>query len=585
METAQAELATLRDPNVSDLPARAQTEVLLRPFTRGFMAPEEEWAIHAALLGLLLFLLVMAGNLSNLLLARNSTRMREIALRFALGAKRSRLVRQLLAEAALLGAASAGFGLLVARGCVRYVEARVNDLPWWFAADVSTAMVGAAALAALVASAAAGISPAAKLTRHSVSDVLKQTGAVTGPLRFGRLGNALIAAQMAIAIGLVSAVGLLAQSLFGFGYEKYGLPAREVLVTQLYFGQPEGLAAGMPAAERRAIWKRFLDECHAKQRSIQERVAAIPGVGNAAYASLLPGNDVESARIELHADLRSTTNDPQPLTRVVEISPAFFDVLGARFVQGRDFLPLEHTGEPRAVIVNAPFARKHFGGAALGRRLRLVPSGQGLTPQPWVEVVGVVPDLGLNPGDPENADGIYLPLGSTNVVRLAIRSQGEPSLLVAPLHEIVALAAPRAQVQWAVTLQKQLQEVEAIFRGLGSGLLLIGGTALLLTAVSLYSLISFSVTQRTREIGVRLALGASRSAVLRGVFRREGVNVVAGTLAGAVLALAVTRLLMLVPFGMRAGEPMSLIACIALLAGVGCAACFAPLRRALRIQP
>lgn len=585
LETAQAELAALREMNATDALTRAQTEVLLRPFTRGYMAPEEEWAVYGVLLGLAFFLLVTAGNLANLLLARNAARMREIAVRFALGASRARLIRQLLLEAALLGSASAALGLLLARACLDYVVARVNDLPWWFSDDFGGTTGAFAVTAALAASALAGIAPALKLTRVSVHDTLKESQPGFARVRFGRMSSAMLVAQMAIAIGFVSALGLLASALFGFGYEKYALPAREVLVAQLYFGQPEGLAPYMPAAERRAIWQRFLNQCKAKQREIAARLAAMDGVRDAAYASLLPGNDVESARIELEPEARRESAAPQAVTRIAEIGAGFFSVLDARMAQGRDFLASEYEGEPRAVIVNRPFARKHFGGSALGRRLRLLPEGEGAQPGPWLEVVGVAPDLAMNPGDPEHADGIYVPLRASNVVRLAIRATDDPSLLAPAIHEAVALAAPRAQVQWAVTLEKQMAEVVTIFRSLGGVLLVIGGTALLLTAVSLFSLVSFAVTQRTREIGIRVALGATRNAVLSGVFRGEGLQLALGGALGAALAIAVARLVLLMPFPLRTAEPYSLAACVALLIAVGVAVLAAPLRRALAIQP
>ena len=583
--TGQAELATLRKLEVNDPMDRSQTDALLRPFTRGYMSEDEEWAVYGVLLGLLLFLLVMAGNLSNLLLARNSVRVREIAVRHALGASRARLIRQLLMEAALLGGGSAVLGLLLARGSVAYVVARVGDLPWWFTSDFAAATPGFALLAAVLASGTAGIAPALKLTRSSVNDMLKETHLEMGGVRFGRLSQALIVVQMAIAIGFVSAVGLLAQSLFGFSYEKYGLPAREILVAQLYFGQPEGIAPQMGAAERRAAWNRFLDECQRKQQDIANRMAAIPGVSEAAYASLLPGNDVESTRIELEPAASPRGAETQPVTRIVEIGPSFFPVLGARPIYGREFLPSEHEGEPRAVIVNEPFARKHWGGNALGRRLRLLPSTADGEPGPWLEVVGVVADLGLNPGDSEHADGIYVPLSPTNVVRLAIRSTVDPGVVVPTLHETVALAAPRAQVQWAHPLEEQVRQVVTVFRSLGSVLLLIGATALLLSAVSLYSLVSFNVTRRTREIGIRIALGGTRRAILGGVFRREGMQVLTGVALGAGLAAILTRLIRLLPFGLRIGEPQSLAVLVALLVAVGLMACLAPLRRALAIQP
>jgi predicted permease len=510
--------------------------------------------------------------------------MSELAVRFALGASRPRLIRQLLLEAALLGGASAALGLLLARTCLDYVIARVNDLPWWFSGEFGLATVGFAVTAALAAGALAGIAPALKLTRVSVHDTLKESQPGFARVRFGRWSSALLVAQMAIAIGFVSALGLLAASLFGFSYARYALPAREVLVAQLYFGPPEGLSAQMPTAERRAIWQRHLEQCRAQQRAIASRLALAEGVREVAYASLLPGNDVESAQIEIEGGTAKGA-EAQVATRIAEIGAGFFSVLDARPLQGRDFLTSEHEGEPRTIIVNEPFARRHFGGNALGRRLRLLPEGEGEQPGPWLEVVGVVPDLAMNPGDPEHADGIYVPLGATNVVRLAIRTTGDPGMLAPVIHEAVALLAPRAQVQWTVTLEKQMAEVVTIFRSLGGVLLVIGGTALLLTAVSLFSLVSFAVTQRTREIGIRVALGATRRAVLSGVFRREGLQLVLGGALGAALAVAVARLVLLMPFPLRTAEPYSLAACVALLVGVGLAACAAPLRHALAIQP
>ena len=582
---AQAELAALRDPDTTDQLARAQTEVLLRPFTRGFMAPEEEWAVYGVLLGLLLFLLVMAGNVAGLLLARNAARMREIALRTALGASRAQLMRQFLTESALLGGMSAAAGLVLASACLSYVTSRVNDLPWWFSADLSIGMAGFAAVAALLATAVAGIAPALKLTRVSASDVLKSGNLCTGRLRFSWLSRALIAAQIAVTIGFVTTLAMLGHALFGFGYEKYGLPAREVLVAQLYFGQPPNLTPQMSTAARRAEWSRFLNACREKQREIARRLYALPDVREVSYASLLPGNDVESAAIEFEPEAGVPRRDQQPQTRVVEIGPGFFPLMGVRPTQGRDFLPPEHEGDPRAVIVNEPFARKYFSGAgALGRRLRLAPTA-GQPAGQWLEIVGVVRDLGLNPGDPDRADGIYMPLGPTNVVRLAIRSGSEPSLLAPAVHEIAGLADPRVQVQWTVTLEKQMADVVTIFRSMGSGLLLIGSVALLLSAVSVHSLVSFTVTQRTREIGICLALGAGRMGIVGRVFRREGVHLVAGAVAGVALAAGLSRLVMLAPFDLRLGEPQWLALCLAWLLAAGTAACIVPLLRALRMQP
>lgn len=242
-------------------------------------------------------------------------------------------------------------------------------------------------------------------------------------------------------------------------------------------------------------------------------------------------------------------------------------------------------GPAHSVIVNVPFARKYFGSETpLGRRIRLR-DGDGRTPGPWLEIVGVVPDLGLNPADEGRADGIYIPFTPSSFARLGILVDAHPATLIPRVHEIVRRQSANAQIQAAQTLESQMATAESVFRGLGSGLFLIGATALLLSAVSFYSLVSFGVTRRTREIGIRLAIGASHGRILRTVLRREMAILLSGTTAGLLLGTAVYRLVAMIPFDLRpAGIPM-LAAALGLILFVGAGACILPARRALRIQP
>jgi hypothetical protein len=259
-------------------------------------------------------------------------------------------------------------------------------------------------------------------------------------------------------------------------------------------------------------------------------------------------------------------------------------VLGAPIAIGRDFAAADRTGPSQTVIVNAPFAGQYFPGRSpLGQKLRVV-AADG-RPGPWLDIVGVVPDLALNPGDPSRADGIYLPFGPSNFARLAVRTDGVPSDLIPRLFEIVTRENARAQVQSAETLEGQMRSAETIFRGLGAGLSTIGATALLLSAVSLYALIAFGVTRRTKEIGIRVALGATRSRILRTVLGRELVIVLVGAVVGIGVGFGLYQLVAMMPYDLRPAGPSLLVAFIGLMLLVGVGACLVPARRAVSIAP
>jgi putative ABC transport system permease protein len=299
------------------------------------------------------------------------------------------------------------------------------------------------------------------------------------------------------------------------------------------------------------------------------------------FASHFPGNDVEAARIEIAA---GAGPGEAVVTRFASVGPDFFATLGARVVHGRDFDFRDHSGAPRTVVVNEPFARKRFrGGNAIGHRLRLA-DDEG-APGAWLEIVGVVPDLALNPGDPSRADGVYVPFRPYPFARIAVRTQGDPRAVIARLHEIVRREQPNAQVQSAETLEAMMTTAGSIFRGLGAGLLSVGVSALVLSAVSIYALVSFGVAQRTKEIGIRVAVGARPRHILRAVLQREIGLLVAGASLGLVLGLGLYRVVETIPFDLQPAGPSLALAFILLIVLAGGVACVIPARRALRTDP
>jgi putative ABC transport system permease protein len=580
-QEAEAELAVLAAVDERRDPANATSPVVM-PFARGFMSPEQEWALFGFLAGLVAFLTVIAGNLANLFLARNAARSLEMALRSALGASRGRLVVQMLAESLVLAATGAIAGLGVAGATQYWFMSQVPDLPWWADFGLDRMVLGFATLAALIATMVAGIGPALRLTKASGGESLKSEAKGSG-LRFSRVGAVLLVVQLAVSVGLLSVVGVLAQGLFGFSYERYGIAGEEILVSQVYFGPPAASELSRPGVDRRAVWQRHFETSREQFQRIAARLSEQPGVRQVTYSTHYPGNDVEAVRIELGPGAKG--NGGTVTTRIAEIGPDFLETLGAGVLHGRDFSAAERAGPVRSVLVNAPFVRKYFPGqSALGMTLRLLDESDS-TPGLWLEIIGVVPDLGLNPGDEERADGMYLPFRPSNFARLAARMETEPAALVPRLHEIVMRENANAQVQSVETLASQMNAAQAFFRGLGAGLLLIGGTALLLSAVSFYSLVSFGVTRRTREIGIRLALGATPSVILKGILRRELTVILSGAVAGVLLGASLYRLVTLVPFDLRPAGPSLLTAAIALIVFVGAGACIVPARRAMSIEP
>jgi predicted permease len=563
-------------------PATA-TDPVVMPFTRGFMSPEQELSLYGFMFGLIAFLAVTAANLANLFLARNVARAREIALHAALGASRRRLVHLLFLESLLLAGGAALGGLVVAKACLTWFVSQVEDLPWWADFSAGAAVLSFLTVAALAASIVAGITPAMRLTRGPAFEALKSGGSTATGLRVSRTGAVLLAAQLAVSVGFLSVVGVLAQALFGFSYHRYQIAGEQVLIAQVYMGAPPQSELSQPGALRRDVVRRHYERSMQQFERIRSRLLEHGDVRRVTYASQYPGNDVETVRIELDEGVGAPAGGV--LTRIAEIGPGFFEVLGTRTVFGRDFSSSDRTGPAHSVIVNMPFARKYFGSASpLGRRIRLL-GGAESPAGPWLEIVGVVPDLGLNPADDGRADGIYVPFQASSFARLGLLVDGEPTTLIPRIHEIVRQENAAAQIQAAQTLESQMRTAESVFRGLGGGLLLIGGTALLLSAVSFYSLVSFSVTRRTREIGIRLAVGASRGRILHAVLRRELRVILWGTAAGVALGTVVYRLVTMIPFDLRpAGVPL-FAAALGLILFVGVGACVLPARRAMRIQP
>ncbi|MDX1495689.1 MAG: ABC transporter permease, partial [Longimicrobiales bacterium] len=462
---ARSEMSVVARPDPTQSGPGAEIEHLVTGVTRP-LADEGEVFVLAIPIGVLvLLLLVMATNVANLVLARNANRARELALRSALGASRPRMVGQLVAEVALMAILASALGVGLSQVGIDVVDARIR-FPFWVDLSVKPSTVVFAAALGLLVTLVAGMVPALRATRNTSGDALRSAGSGASAVRFGRLTGALIVVQLTVCVGFLSSATLLGQSLLSYTWDRYGLPAEETLVAQLYFGFPQEVndpESGLSDAQRTARRRDFMTEATRLRTLIQEEMVGTPGIGMTAVGSRFPGNESEKVYVEIEGSVA-----PARLVEVAEVGAGYFALLGAEPLVGQDFssaglggdvggarsgLALPAATTTDVALVNEPFVRERMGGSSpLGTRIRVTRAGNPSADPgdaPWLTVIGVVPDLGLNPGNPENAAGVYLPLGDTNILRLALRGDGEPGAWAPRLVETARRLDPQIQVQWS----------------------------------------------------------------------------------------------------------------------------------------
>lgn len=546
--------------------------------------PAVNLALWLAVAALVILLLVSATNVANLLLARTAARGFEFAVRAALGASRARLVAQIVIEAlamSILGAVLGIAGAAWALGWFGSAQGALADLPYWVNLTLRWDVVVFVGVTAALATALVALLPARQLSTAPLAQAIRDEAS---GFRFGRFSSVLIAVEFAIAIALLGAVGSAGRGLASFGFGETGIPADRVLVAQLYFGQPKALTEpGAPSdvPTRRQIAKAFYAEADRDAQRLVERLSTINGVAAVTRGSEFPGNEMTVRTFEIEGDPTVYR------TRSVEVGSKYFDVLGSSVTLGRDFNESEYAGNGSAAIVNSRFVERYALGGAVGRRIRFVDLSTPDQPrrEPWLEIVGVAPDLGLNPGNMLASDGVYVPLAPTNIVRVAIRTAGSPLSMQPILHAEALALATKPNVQWSKTLSAQMDEPVALFRSLGIGLLVLGGIALLLSGASIYALLSLRVTRQRREIAVRLALGAPRVALVRSVLGSTFRHVMMGSAVGLALAMLVTRSIAQIPYEIGISDRGTVGVTVIILAVIAAAACALPLRRALRLRP
>jgi macrolide transport system ATP-binding/permease protein len=518
-------------------------------------------------------LLIACANVANLLLARAITRRREIAIRLALGASRLRLVRQLLTESMMLSLAGGALGLLLAFWATDWMQGFIPILPYTIALDFSPDMraLGFTLLVSLMTGIVFGLAPALQASNPDVVPVLKgETLAPKTGFRRFTLRNLLVISQIALSLVVLICGGLFIKSARNAQAIDPGFTTENAIALSV---NPSLL--GYTEEQGRQFYQQLV-----------ERVEALPGVRSASVSSLLPLGDSASSRGPVVAEGQEAPQSNGEGENILcnFVAPKHFETLQIPLMQGRDFSWRDRADAPGVIIVNETMARRLWPGeAAVGRRLRI-----GNKPDtPYLEVIGVAKDgkyrsLGENP-----RPYMYLPMlqnyrpGMTLLVRTSVDPQG----VVGSIRQQVQALDSRLPVYDIKTLQEHMTYALWTTR-MGAELsTTFGLLALLLAATGLYSVMAYSVSQRTREIGIRMALGAQRRDVLRLVTGQGMTLALAGVVTGLVVAFVATRILSSLLYGVSATDTVIFTGIPLLLTAVALVACYIPARKATKVDP
>jgi predicted permease len=560
LAAAGAEVTTLSKQVEAADPGIPRVRIVVLRFTEALSQGLE--LLTAALVGcLVLVLVVIAANIANLVLARTVSKSRELAVRTALGATRARLIGQVFTEVLLVSVMAAAIGLTASQAVLRWVTGTLTDMPSWVDFTVSPRTMLFVASATLLTACVGGVIPALKATRRDGAGALAATtrGASTG---FGVVGASMVAVQVALSIALLNGALLLARGVAGYMSPAVHVTPGEVLTAR--------------------VWTEKVTPT-----SVVDAIAGIPGVLAAGASSSLPGLSPPAQMTTVESSATETAPIVRPAP-VVAVGPGFFETFGAKIAAGRLFVPTDFAANaPAVAVVNEPFVRKFFAGTnPIGRRLRVVTADAGASPEPWREIVGVVPDLGLSAGDENMAAGFYAPMGPEEVFHVALRTSGDARLPTGRLRSAISDLDQSIQVREIVPLQDVGREDRAIFAGIGAALGALGLMALLLSVIGTYAILSLSVTRRTREIGIRAALGASRGRVLQSIMGRTCLPPAIGAVAGIALGEAFVAARGIFAFRLPDGSgPWGLPALAAVMVAAGLLAAWMPARRALAIEP
>lgn len=526
-----------------------------------------------------LVLLVACANIANLLLSRAATREKEVAIRAVLGAGRQRIVRQLLTESVLLSALGGIVGLFFAVSALSVLKAFLPaDTPRLADASIDARVLFFAAVVAVLTGIIFGLAPAMRASRAAFVDSLKSGGRGSGAPASERVRSFLVTGEVAVAVMLVIAAGLLIRSFWKLSHSSPGFRADEILTARI------------------TPTESFCHDamrCTNFYRELVDRVRALPGVKDAAVINDLPlSQSVTKLSVDLEDHVTSSMSHA-PLFKEDLVSPGYFSLMGIPLLNGRSFTEADTSGDSPVAIISASTASKYWPGQnPIGKHLRRASANT------WITIVGVAADVReftLQNDAPAWIEGVlYVPFGPKAIVQtdvlpaemtLTLRTSTNDPGMASVIQSAVTNLNAETPVSDVKTMPAIVSDAASAPRSTTVLFIAFAGVALGLGVIGIYGVVSFFVTQRTREIGIRMALGAQRSDVLRLVVGEGARYSFIGIAIGIGCAFAITRIMSSELYGVGARDPITFLGVAVLLASVSVLACYIPARRAARVDP
>ena len=576
LEQAESEMAVIGDRLLTQYPRENEDlTVRVQSFSAGLIDPGLDQILGMIQIGALLVLAIGGANIANLLLARFTDRQREIALRLAIGAGRARLLRQLLVESAVLAAIAVPVSLAFAAGALQLLVSAMPDriipfVPGWHNIDIDPRLIVVISVTAVVASVAVTIFPALHSSRPNLAASLKEGGRTVAGGRSGRaVRNALVVGQIAVAVPLLVATGLTASAANQYahgpqGYQPDGVATLRTVLPEATF--PE-------TAQRRQFAQRFI-----------ERVQQIPGVTSAATSSAVPSGDTSPTR-ELIIDGRADEGPGRrPFVPYRVVSAGYFATLRIPLLEGREFDATDSADAAPTAVISRTLANQLFPGEpAIGKRVRIADTQD----QRWITIVGVSGTIIDDWFNRRHGPMFYMPMPQrpTFAVNLVARSDGNVTTLASELRDALRDVDPAQPPVHVMSMSKLVQDRTTGLQMIGAMMGGLGVLALILAAIGLFGLMSYQVRQRRHEIGVRMALGASRRGVVRMTIRRASWLAGIGVAVGLVPAILLSGVIRNVMFGVVTPGPALYAVIVIAIVGIAMLASLIPARQASQVDP
>jgi len=526
-------------------------------------------------------LLIACANVSNLLMTRSIGRRREFAVRTAMGASRANLVVQLLTESLLLSAAGAFFGLMAAQWAMHLLvdavpQAQIQTMPFLRNAAINVPVLLFLCAVTLITTLLFGLAPAVSVSRSSVNDILKDESRTGTSSIHARLRNALVVSEIAISLMLLVGAGLLLKSLRALLHQSPGFDSANILAFSVNL--PDSSYPGDKE------WPFDSPKSMQFEREFSERLSQLPGVRSVGAADIIPLLGGGSIRFVIEGQPRPAGQDDECDIRGA--NPPFFPTMRVPFLAGRNFSRSDTQDVPWRIIVNQAFANRYFPNEdPVGKRLRFTFNPN----EPYREIIGVVGNIAEDDLAAPPPPVIYYSLdqNASSFLSFFVKTAGNPAAFVGAVRVALSEADPQlALIQPQAMDQVTAQSPSVFLRRYPSYLIgTFAALALILAMVGLYGLISYTVTQRTREIGIRVALGAQRNDILRMVLVQGGSAALIGIAVGLAAAIALTKVMTSLLFGVKPTDAIVFGSGAVLLAFVALFASWLPAQRASRVDP